>query len=62
MSFNLAGDLLDRRLDRLEDEPLFSISFISVLGSARISAKDTPGKAAVLTNFSIDSAHSSRFR
>ena len=62
ISFNLAGDLFDRRLDLLEDELLFSISLMIVRGSASISANDTPGKAAVLTNFSIDSAHNSLLR
>ena len=58
ISFSFVGVLLDLFGCALA----FSISLIRVRGSVRISANDTPGTAAVLTNFSIDSAHRSRLR
>ena len=62
LSISLSFILFVFLLDRLGEEDDLSTFFITVRGSAKISAKDTPGTAAVLTNFSIDSAHKSRPR
>ena len=57
--FSFPGALLVLRLDRPIDDAL-SASLKRVRGSPRISDKETPGTAAVLTNFSKDTAHKSR--